>query len=136
MFSPREGQQDRQQSDEYAQMLEEMAGVANNLDGSVDTDTGVVGDEDGSEHEQHAGVVIDDSPQTDSVFHRIEALRAYLEEHVGEGVFLEAYRCVRELKESDDDSLLSKKVSQVLGSKQEYWPLIHQLICCEESVFN
>ena len=66
--------------------------------------------------------------------YRIEAMRVYLEDKLGDVAFIAAYKHLVNLSngsELDDD------LEQILGPKKmKYVTLIHQLIVCEDSFYS
>ena len=74
----------------------------------------------------------------DTLCYRIEALRKFLGDELGEETFLKVYKMVESQKQNDDDDVLEKEILKAIGNKQKmtYVPLIHQLIFCEEAQFS
>ncbi|KAL9654085.1 hypothetical protein ABK040_011629 [Willaertia magna] len=67
----------------------------------------------------------------DTLHFRIEALRKYLEDELGDEVLLGVYKLLR--SEDIDEALVDNTVSKVLGKeKNGYISLIHQLLFCED----
>lgn len=71
---------------------------------------------------------------TDSQSYRIEALRVYLEDKLGDEDFVNAYNYY--LSASELDEKVSEEVEVMLGSKKKYVGLIYQLIVCEDTYYN
>eukprot|EP00761_Pharyngomonas_kirbyi_P012872 gb/GECH01012899.1/.p1 GENE.gb/GECH01012899.1/~~gb/GECH01012899.1/.p1 ORF type:complete len:349 (+),score=98.60 gb/GECH01012899.1/:1-1047(+) len=69
--------------------------------------------------------------ETDSLCYRIESLRMYLEQALGEDRMLRVYRLVEEGADSDDPRLQADLPPALVG----YLSLVHQLLFCE-TVFN
>lgn len=69
---------------------------------------------------------------TDSQSYRIEALRVYLEEKLGDTTFINAYNYY--LNSSELDEKNTEDIDSILGSKKKYVGLIYQLIVCEDSL--
>ena len=71
----------------------------------------------------------------ESVFQRLEKTRAFLEQTLGEDVFFEAYRLLRDLQESDDDDVTSEaatkaRIDSLLAGEHQkhYQTLLHLVI--------
>lgn len=72
---------------------------------------------------------------TDSQSYRIEALRVYLEEKLGETSFIAAYKHYVNI--SDINEEVEAEIESILGDKKvKYVHLIYQLIVCEDSYYN
>ena len=72
---------------------------------------------------------------TDSQSYRIEALRVYLEEHLGETAFIAAYKHYINVSDINDE--IESEIESILGSKKmKYYGLIYQLIVCEDTYYN
>ncbi len=66
---------------------------------------------------------------TDSMGYRIEALRVYLENMLGDQPFLGAYKHLQNLSDEEDNN----ELDDILGPKKmKFVTLIHQLIVCED----
>jgi NIMA (never in mitosis gene a)-related kinase len=65
---------------------------------------------------------------------RVEALRVYLEEVLGESKFIRAYKAMDELNEKDDEESVVGQLCSVMGDDIAYLGLIHQLLVCEDSL--
>ena len=73
---------------------------------------------------------------TDSMAYRIEALKVYLENILGDEPFLAAYRHLTSLEDDEDDDS-NKIIDSILGPKKlKYVTLIHQLIVCEDQYYG
>ncbi|GFH11762.1 protein kinase domain-containing protein [Haematococcus lacustris] len=71
----------------------------------------------------------------DSLAHKVEALRMFLDQKLGTQAFLKVYRRLESLSLEDDESEVSREFLAVLGQdKLPYLQLIHQLIVCEENL--
>lgn len=69
----------------------------------------------------------------DSLYYRIESLRVYIETELGEDTFLNAYRCLKEAENSqEDDDVTEKRLNEILEGKMEYLSLLNQLLFCED----
>ena len=69
---------------------------------------------------------------TDSMGYRIEALRVYLENQLGDQAFVAAYQHLTNLNEEDESNV----IENIIGAKKiKFVPLIHHLIVCEDSYF-
>ena len=67
--------------------------------------------------------------------YRIEALRVYLENQLGDQAFKAAYMHLTSLG-NDDDENNDEVVAGILGRKKiKFVPLIHHLIVCEDSYY-
>jgi len=65
--------------------------------------------------------------------YRIEALRVYLETHIGDDGLKAAYQHLTNLQNDDEDTTI---IEGMLGAKKmKYVPLIHHLIVCEDSYY-
>ena len=72
---------------------------------------------------------------TDSQSYRIEALRVYLEENLGETSFIAAYKHLMNMSEGNED--VEDEIEGILGEhKMKFCPLIYQLIVCEDTYYN
>jgi hypothetical protein len=72
---------------------------------------------------------------TDSQSYRIEALRVYLEEKLGETSFIAAYKHYINISDVNDD--VDAEIEGILGPKKvQFTPLIYQLIVCEDTYYN
>lgn len=69
----------------------------------------------------------------DPLGHRIESLRVFLEENMGDLVFLTVYRMMNNMSADDDDSMMEKMLTELNSKHHKYVPLISQLIVCEDS---
>ena len=73
---------------------------------------------------------------SDSMGYRIEALRVYLENMLGDMPFLMAYKNLQSLS-SDDDQQASDDLEGIIGRKKmKFVTLIHQLIVCEDAYYG
>lgn len=73
---------------------------------------------------------------TDSRSYRIEALRVHLENQLGDGAFIQAYRYLTKQSDNDDDAP-SNDLDKLLGDKKmKFVPLITQLIFCEDQYYS
>lgn len=71
---------------------------------------------------------------TDPLMHRIESLRMFLEEKMGDDALIECYRTLNNMSTDDDEQV--QKVSEALpADKRRFIPLVMQLIVCEDE-FN
>jgi len=60
----------------------------------------------------------------------------YLEEKLGEDLFLEVYRLLEDMGESDDEDAITQQVAILVGpSWQEPFQLVVRLLLCEDT-FN
>lgn len=75
-------------------------------------------------------LMLEGTKDNDSLNFRIEALRKYLEESLGDDILLRVYKLLR--REDLNEGIIDSQVSLVIGQKQGYIPLIHQLIFCED----
>lgn len=72
---------------------------------------------------------------SDSQSYRIEALRVYLEEKLGETSFIAAYKHYINVSDINDD--IEAEIESILGPKKmKFVGLIYQLIVCEDSYYN
>ena len=72
---------------------------------------------------------------TDSMGYRIEALRVYLEQQLGDIPFIAAYKHLVNL--NNDEETTNDELEGILGPKKmKYVMLIHQLIVCEDSYYG
>lgn len=71
---------------------------------------------------------------SDSQSYRIEALRVYLEDKLGDEDFIKAYNYY--LKSSKLDDKVEEELEVILGPKRKYVGLIYQLIVCEDSYYR
>ena len=72
---------------------------------------------------------------TDSMGYRIEALRVYLENQLGDNIFISAYQHLLNLQKDDDDS--NNAIENIIGGKKiKFVPLLHHLIVCEDSYYQ
>jgi hypothetical protein len=72
---------------------------------------------------------------TDSQSYRIEALRVYLEENLGETMFIAAYKHYVNVSEFNED--VEEEIQDILGKeKMKFFTLIYQLIVCEDTYYN
>lgn len=71
---------------------------------------------------------------SDSQSYRIEALRVYLEEKLGDIVFINAYNYY--LNSSELDEKNTEDIDSILGSRKKYVGLIYQLIVWEDTYYN
>lgn len=70
---------------------------------------------------------------SDSQTYRIEALRVYLEDNLGETTFIAAYKHYINVSEFNED--VDSEIETILGKKKmQFFPLIYQLIVCEDSL--
>ncbi len=67
----------------------------------------------------------------DSIGYRIEALRVYLEQQIGDEVLLEVYKYLHE-NESEDNS----EIQKLMGPMIKFLPLLYQMIVCEDTYYN
>ena len=66
--------------------------------------------------------------------YRIEALRVYLEERLGDITFIAAYKHLVNLS---NEAEVENDLEEILGPKKmKYVTLIHQLIVCEDSYYG
>ncbi|GFR44775.1 hypothetical protein Agub_g6107 [Astrephomene gubernaculifera] len=71
----------------------------------------------------------------DSLALKVEALRVFLETHLGTDPFLRVYRRLESLSVDDDEAAVSAEFLAALGQeKLPYLQLVHQLIVCEENM--
>ena len=68
--------------------------------------------------------------EKDGVAYRIEALRVYLEQTIGDEKLLTVYQVLH------DDSADSIDLQKILGKEAKYLPLVYQLIVCEDSYYS
>jgi len=67
--------------------------------------------------------------------YRIEALRVYLENNLGDQVFKSAYMYLTNLNNNDDEE--NDEIESIIGRKKaKFVPLIHHLIVCEDSYYS
>ena len=66
--------------------------------------------------------------------YRIEALRVHLENQMGDGLFIAAYKHLASLENDDEQD--DNKLESLLKKKMKFVPLIHQLIVCEDSYYG
>lgn len=72
---------------------------------------------------------------SDSQGYRIEALRVYLEENLGETSFIAAYKHYINVSDQNDD--IEAEIEGIVGpKKRQFMPLIYQLIVCEDTYYN
>lgn len=72
---------------------------------------------------------------TDSQSYRIEALRVYLEENLGETSFIAAYKHYINVSEVTEE--IDSEIEGILGKKKmKFVGLIYQLIVCEDTYYN
>jgi NIMA (never in mitosis gene a)-related kinase len=64
----------------------------------------------------------------------VEALRVFLEQELGTGAFVAAYRRMEALQPGEDEAAAARDFSALLGGKLGHLQLIHQLIVCEENM--
>jgi hypothetical protein len=74
--------------------------------------------------------------ERDSVAHRIESLRMFLEKMVGDDLFMQVYRLLDGMSEEDDDDAIIARANAVLGPKKIYLSLVNQLIYCEDVFYE
>eukprot|EP00698_Gefionella_okellyi_P002449 TRINITY_DN1230_c0_g1_i1.p1 TRINITY_DN1230_c0_g1~~TRINITY_DN1230_c0_g1_i1.p1 ORF type:complete len:754 (+),score=250.80 TRINITY_DN1230_c0_g1_i1:558-2819(+) len=80
---------------------------------------------------------LDHVTEHDSVAHRVESLRVFLEKMIGDDLFLKAYRILDAMTEQDDEDALTERVIALLGAqKKVYLPLINQMIVCEDLFYD
>jgi NIMA (never in mitosis gene a)-related kinase 1/4/5 len=80
---------------------------------------------------------------SDSQSYRIEALRVYLEDNLGEKAFVAAYKHYSHYSENDEKNVsevnedIETEIESILGKKKmKFYPLIYHLIVCEDSYYN
>jgi len=67
--------------------------------------------------------------------YRIEALRVYLENQLGDQAFQAVYKQLTNLSNDDDDNN-DNVIESILGQKKmKFVPLVHQLIVSEDSYY-
>lgn len=71
---------------------------------------------------------------TDPLMHRIESLRIFLENEMGEDDLLVCYRAMNNISSSDDEALQQLQ-NALPPSKQRFIPLVAHLVVCEDA-FN
>ena len=72
---------------------------------------------------------------TDSQTYRIEALRVYLEDNLGETSFIAAYKHYINVSEFNED--VESEIESILGKKKmKFFTLIYQLIVWEDTYYN
>lgn len=65
--------------------------------------------------------------------YRIEALRVYLENNLGEEPFVMAYKHFASLRDDEEEP----NIEGIIGAKKmKFVPLIHHLIICEDSFYS
>ena len=71
----------------------------------------------------------------DSMNYRVEAIRQFIEQGLGLDKFLEAYQLITD-EAGIDEKEMDERLRKVLSKPEEmsYYPLIQQLIVCEESL--
>lgn len=75
---------------------------------------------------------LDNVNSTDSEFTRMEAMRVFLETHLGYEVFSNAYQCIKGVSRMDEEKVVCKAVIRILGHENlKYFPLLIQLVSCE-----
>lgn len=72
----------------------------------------------------------------DSVAHRIESLRMFLEKMVGDELFIKVYRLLDSMGQEDDEDAVMSKATSMLGPKKIYLSLVNQLIYCEDVFYD
>ena len=72
----------------------------------------------------------------DSVAHRIESLRMFLEKMVGDDLFIAVYKLLDSMGEQDDEEVVMSKATAMLGPKKIYLSLVNQLIYCEDVFYD
>lgn len=71
----------------------------------------------------------------DSMNYRIEALRQFIEEGLGLDKFIEVYQFITEDSDALDERDVDIQLRKMLNAEQiQYYPLVQQLIVCEESL--
>ena len=72
---------------------------------------------------------------SDSMGYRIEALRVYLENQLGDKAFSAVYKQLTTM-DNEDDGFDDNIIETILGAKKmKFVPLIHQLIVTEDSYY-
>ncbi|KAH8616548.1 Protein kinase domain [Trypanosoma vivax] len=79
-------------------------------------------------------LVIPNVQATDPLMHRIESLRLFLEEQLGESVLMSAYRLMNNIS-ADDDEAMQRVAEGIPEDHHKFIPVIAQLIVCEDA-FN
>ncbi|KAJ6238302.1 camk family protein kinase [Anaeramoeba flamelloides] len=70
----------------------------------------------------------------DTITTKIEKLREYIEQLVGEECSVKAYLCIKQLNDQDNDEDFAFKISNILQDKIEFLYLIGHLVSCEDFV--
>ena len=72
----------------------------------------------------------------DSLSYRVEALRQFIEEGLGLDAFLAMYQLLTEDSDNMSDAEIDKEIHKILPDegKLAYYPLLNQLITCEDSL--
>lgn len=101
-------------------------------------------EEDDQKAKQQQGVFIFNNKElklpmvtdNDSLHYRVEALRLFIEQNLGLDKFIEVYRFITVDSDNMTDEEGGDKVKQILSTPEElsYYPLIQQLVFCEESL--
>lgn len=71
---------------------------------------------------------------SDPLMHRIESLRMFLEQEMGEDDLITCYRAMNNISTSDDEAMQQLQ-SALPASKQRFIPLVAHLVVCEDA-FN
>jgi hypothetical protein len=91
-----------------------------------------------SKMKEAANMMIAVNSGPDSVHERMESLRMLLEDRLGEQLFCSAHRAIDGLQrgEEADDEVTLEAVKISLGPQWMYFPLIIQLVNCENSLVS
>ncbi|KAG2382327.1 hypothetical protein C9374_005529 [Naegleria lovaniensis] len=73
---------------------------------------------------------LNNAKDNDSLHFRIESLRKFLEEALGDDVLIRVYKLLR--RDDVAEGIIECQIQELLGIKHSYLPLVHQLIFCED----
>lgn len=79
-------------------------------------------------------LILENVSNDDTLGFRIEVLRCFIEEGIGSETFLEIYEFFTQHADNMSDHEIDHKIKQILKTPEQlmYYPLLNQLIACEE----
>ncbi|CAD2221097.1 hypothetical protein ADEAN_000862800 [Angomonas deanei] len=70
---------------------------------------------------------------SDPLMSRIESLRMFLEDQLGDDLFFECYRCLNSITAVNDQAM-DQLTNKLTEEQRRFLPLITQLLVCEDAI--
>uniref|UniRef100_A0A7S0F3T9 Uncharacterized protein n=1 Tax=Hanusia phi TaxID=3032 RepID=A0A7S0F3T9_9CRYP len=131
-----EEEEEEAEDEDYGAMIKEMTALLSKEDSPikpVQVERSMRGNEEEEEEDDHEFHGEDEG----SIHQRIEELRMLLEEKMGFERFFQAYQYMKEVKDDDEEGMVSDKITELMGEGfQELFPSLMQLLACEATTYG